>query len=121
MQKLYAFQVPIVDDMLNNMTFSKVFKKALENSLNEYGYLAGSADKGKYDIEVILQRMEAPFKWSGVIDMKSTIAYKISGPDTDKEYTITAVGKATGSDAFGDLGVRKSPLKDQFKQISRNF
>lgn len=75
------------------------FKKALEESLSAYGYLANSVGNAKYQLDASLLRVDMP-AMSFSPEVKSTVVYKITGSGINKEYKIEANGKAKFSDAL---------------------
>jgi mRNA-degrading endonuclease toxin of MazEF toxin-antitoxin module len=86
--------------MMNALTITQVendvFKSALESSLAAYGYL--TTGKAKYHVDVELGELDQPL--IGVeFNVKSTVTYKLAGPDGAKTYPITATGTATMSDS----------------------
>ncbi|CAL7962284.1 conserved exported hypothetical protein [Gammaproteobacteria bacterium] len=73
-------------------------RKALEGSLDAYGYLAGSFSKAQYKLDADLLDL----KQTGLLAVtaKSVISYKISSTDIVKKYQIEVSGIATVSDEF---------------------
>lgn len=86
--------------MLNALTTPQVendsFKSALESSLAAFGYLTTGA--AKYYVDVELQELDQPLIGMD-FNVKSTVTYKLAGPDGAKTYPITASGTATMSDS----------------------
>lgn len=74
------------------------FKKALEDSLNNAGYLAASPDKAKYSLTANLLQLDQPLMGL-TFDVVSSIQYQLKGNGADKSMPITATGTAGFSDA----------------------
>lgn len=86
--------------MMNALTVTQVendvFKSALESSLAAYGYLTSGA--ARYQVDVELGELDQPLIGME-FNVKSTVTYKLAGPDGAKTYPITASGTATMSDS----------------------
>jgi hypothetical protein len=74
------------------------FKKALEDSLANVGYLVPAGASAPYTLSAELKDLDQP--WFGMtFDVKSSVVYKLSGNGSAKEYQINATGTAAVSDA----------------------
>ena len=87
-------------------------RKALEDSLSAYGYLASSPNKAKYKLEAKLLGID----WRGLgarlmsvhmkaaihpdVDVTSSIEFKITDANTEKEYVTRETTTVNPSDAF---------------------
>jgi hypothetical protein len=87
--------------VMNALTITQVendvFKGALENSLAAYGYLTTGA--ARYYIDVELGELDQPLIGME-FNVKSTVTYKLTGPDGAKAFPVTATGTATMSDSL---------------------
>ena len=72
-----------------------VLRQALEQSLGEAGFLA-SSHKPRYHLDAALQALDQP-KFSIADDTTVTVRvqYRLIGPGTDAQYTVTSNGTAT--------------------------
>lgn len=75
------------------------FRKALEDSLSVSGYLATDPAKAAYAVSAKLAELDQPMM-GFTLDVKSNVAYQLSGPGVSKTYPVNATGSATVSDAF---------------------
>lgn len=75
------------------------FKQALESSLAIAGYGAPAGADGTYTLSAELQKLEQPLIGLS-FDVKSTVLYTLTGPNTDRKYPVTFTGTAGVSDAF---------------------
>lgn len=75
------------------------FRKALEDSLSVSGYLAADPAKATHAVSAKLAELDQPLM-GFTLDVKSNVAYQLTGPGVSKTYPINAVGSATVSDAF---------------------
>lgn len=88
----------------NKMWTSQVdnesFKKALEGSLDAYGYLSSSRDKANYKLNAHLLSLKQPFA-GFKLEVESAVEYKMFGPnETIYKHIVKASGSAGVSDAF---------------------
>jgi hypothetical protein len=87
----------------NPMWMSQVdndsFAKALENSLAIAGYLVPGTTNAPYALSADLKELNQPLIGL-TFDVKSSVLYKLTGPDRGKEFAVNATGTATPSDAF---------------------
>ena len=71
------------------------FRHALEQSLEEAGYLAASR-KPRYHLDATLQVLNQPhFTIADNTTVTATVLYRLVGPGTNAQYTVTANGTAT--------------------------
>jgi len=71
------------------------FRRALEQSLQSAGYLA-SGPKPRYHLDATLQDLSQPhFTIADDIKVTATVLYRLIGPGTNAQYTVTASGTAT--------------------------
>ena len=71
------------------------FRQALEQSLEEAGYLA-SSHKPRYRLDATLQELDQPhFSIADDTTVTATVLYRLIGPGTDAQYSVTASGTAT--------------------------
>lgn len=71
------------------------FRRALERSLEEAGYLASSR-KPRYHLDATLQELDQPkFSIADDTTVTATVLYRLIGPGTNAQYTVTASGAAT--------------------------
>lgn len=75
------------------------FKRALEDSLANSGYLATDPAKAPYVVSAKLAELDQPLV-GFTLDVKSNVAYQLTGPGVSRTYPVNAVGSATVSDAF---------------------
>jgi hypothetical protein len=79
------------------------FRQALEQSLVTAGYLA-TRPKPRYRLDAALQQFdEPPFTLTGNVSVTVAVLYRLSGPGTNAQYSITDSGAATFDEgtAFG--------------------
>lgn len=71
------------------------FRGALEQSLQSAGYLA-SGPKPRYHLNATLQVLDQPhFTIADDTNVKATVLYRLTGPGTNAQYTVTSNGTAT--------------------------
>lgn len=71
------------------------FRQALEQSLQSAGYLA-SGPKPRYYLNATLQELDQPkFSIAGDTTVSARVQYRLLGPGTDAQYTLTSSGTAT--------------------------
>jgi hypothetical protein len=75
------------------------FKKALQDSLAISGYLATDPAQAKYAVSANLATLDQPLM-GFTLDVKSNVAYQLTGPGVSRAYPVNATGSATMSDAF---------------------
>jgi hypothetical protein len=75
------------------------FRKALQDSLANSGYLATDPAKATHSVSAKLAELDQPFA-GFTLDVKSNVAYQLTGPGVSRTYPVNAVGSATFSDAF---------------------
>lgn len=75
------------------------FKKALQDSLAISGYLATDPAQAKYAVSANLAELDQPM-FGLTFDVKSNVAYQLTGPGVSRSYPVKATGTATVSDAF---------------------
>lgn len=75
------------------------FRKALEDSLANSGYLAADPAKATHAVSAKLAELDQPLM-GFTLNVKSNVAYQLTGPGVSKTYPVNAVGSATVSDAF---------------------
>lgn len=75
------------------------FKKALEDSLAVSGYLANDPAKAKYAVSANLAALDQPLM-GFTLDVKSNVAYQLTGSGVSRAYPVNATGSATVSDAL---------------------
>lgn len=79
------------------------FRQALQNSLKNAGYLA-AGPKPRYRLNATVQQLDRPpFSLKGSVTVISTVLYRLVGPGTNAQYSVTAGGAATydQATAFG--------------------
>jgi hypothetical protein len=79
------------------------FRQALERSLAISGYLA-AGPKARYRLDAALQELALPrFTLTGNVGVTATVLYRLTGPGTDAQFSVTESGAATfdESTAFG--------------------
>lgn len=75
------------------------FRQALEQSLAKAGYLA-MRPKPRYRLGAALQQFdEPPFTLTGNVGVTVTVLYRLTGPGTNAQYSITDSGAATFDEA----------------------
>lgn len=105
----------------NPMWASKVdnagFKQALERSLSIAGYLAPSGSDAPFVLDANLQNLKQPL--IGVsFDVTSSVHYRVTGVDVARDYSVTATGTATFSDAW--VGVERLRIANE-NSINENI
>jgi len=75
------------------------FKKALEDSLVNVGYLAPAGTTPEYTLDANLQSLDQP-QVGLSLDVTSKVDYTLSGDGMIKHLPITATGTAALSDSF---------------------
>lgn len=75
------------------------FRKALQDSLAVSGYLATDPAKADYAVSANLATLDQPLL-GFTLDVKSNVAYQLTGPGVSRSYPVNATGSATVSDAF---------------------
>ncbi|MGH7000661.1 MAG: hypothetical protein ACREEA_04080 [Stellaceae bacterium] len=71
------------------------FRHALEQSLEQAGYLAASR-KPRYHLAATLQELDQPhFTIADDTTVTATVLYRLIGPGTNAQYTVTSTGAAT--------------------------
>lgn len=71
------------------------FRQALEQSLQSAGYLAAGA-KPRYHLDATLQELNQPhFTIADDTTVTATVLYRLIGPGTNAQYSVTAGGTAT--------------------------
>lgn len=75
------------------------FKKALENSLANAGYLALTDIGAPYTLSAELYVLDQP-AFGLTFNVRSSVVYKLRGNGSAKDFQIHATGTATVSDAF---------------------
>jgi len=71
------------------------FRQALEQSLQSAGYLA-SGPKPRYHLNATLQELDQPhFTIADDTTVTATVLYRLIGPGTNAQYSVTASGTAT--------------------------
>jgi hypothetical protein len=83
--------------LLSPQVGNEEFKKALEASLNAYGYLGGN--KSKYQLAAYILKLDQPLVGFNM-EVKSEILYYITSKNIKKQYLIKASGVATVSEAL---------------------
>lgn len=96
------------------------FRKALEGSLDAYGYLASSSHKAKYKLDATLSKLAQPMLGFN-LDVDSVIVYNITGVRVDKQYLVKASGTAKVSDAFVAVERLKIANERSIKENIKNF
>jgi len=72
------------------------FRHALEQSLEEAGYLALSSRKPRYHLDATLQELDQPkFSIADNAIVTARVQYRLIGPGTEAQYTVTSNGTAT--------------------------
>lgn len=93
------------------------FKKALENSLAAFGYLAVSPDKATHIVDADMNALSQPF--AGLdMNVSSTVTYKVTVSGVTKQYPISASAVATFSDAA--LGYERLRIANE-RSINENI
>jgi hypothetical protein len=93
------------------------FKKALENSLAAFGYLAVNPDKATHIVDADLNALSQPF--AGLdMNVSSTVTYKVTSPGVAKQYPISVSAVATFSDAA--LGYERLRIANE-RSINENI
>ncbi|MGH7008450.1 MAG: hypothetical protein ACRED7_08610 [Stellaceae bacterium] len=71
------------------------FRQALEQSLQSAGYLA-LRPKPRYHLDATLQELDQPkFSIADDTTVTATVLYRLIGPGTNAQYSVTASGTAT--------------------------
>lgn len=74
-------------------------RQALEQSLATAGYLA-ARPKPRYRLAAALQELTQPrFTLTGNVDVTATVLYRLTGPETTAQYSVTESGAATFDEA----------------------
>lgn len=97
---------PLWTSQVDNDTFSK----ALENSLAIAGYLVPGNTKAPYALSADLKELNQPL-FGLTFDVKSSVLYRLTGPDMGKEFPVNATGSASPSDAF--VGVERLRIANE--------
>jgi len=75
------------------------FRQALQQSLTAAGYFA-SRSKPRYRLNATLQELDEPsFSLTDDATVTSTVLYRLVGPGTNAQYSVTASGTATFDDS----------------------
>ncbi|MGH8848658.1 MAG: hypothetical protein ACREXQ_15650, partial [Polaromonas sp.] len=69
------------------------------DSLAVSGYLATDPAKADYAVSANLATLDQPLL-GFTLDVKSNVAYQLTGPGVSRSYPVNATGSATVSDAF---------------------
>jgi len=78
---------------------SATFRKSLEDSLANSGYLAVGGAPARYDLSAELVNLDQDM-FGFTLDVRSKVNYRIVGQGVDKRYPVDATGSATTADAM---------------------
>lgn len=93
------------------------FKKALENSLAAFGYLAVTPDKATHIVDADLNALSQPF--AGLdMNVSSTVTYRVTSLGVAKQYPISVSAVATFSDSA--LGYERLRIANE-RSINENI
>lgn len=93
------------------------FKGALLESLQEYGYLSSSPEKGKIILDVNLEKLEQPIIGL-TMSVVSVVSYIIEENGFQKKYQIVATGSASPSEEF--IGYKRLKIANE-RSINENI
>lgn len=86
------------------------FRKSLEDSLANSGYLAAPGAPARYEVSAELLSLDQPFL-AFTMNVQSKVNYRLVGQGVDKRYPIEATGTATTSDAF--VGIERLRIANE--------
>jgi hypothetical protein len=89
----------VTDASGHSVVTADAFRQALEQSLAAAGYLA-DRPKPHYRLNATLQELDEPsFTLTENVSVTSTVLYRLVGPGTNAQYSVTTSGAATFDDS----------------------
>jgi hypothetical protein len=89
----------VTDASGHSVVTADALRQALEQSLATAGYLAAGS-KSHYRLNATLQEIDQPpFTLTDDATVTSTVLYRLVGPGTNAQYSVTASGTATFDDS----------------------